>query len=148
MFSKLAGGALLCGLTLGLAGPALAQPAPPTGQAAPQAPESPPAPDSALTGRFTGFFTTVLAGHVPGGGISAEVRQGLTQQLLGQIDAAFAALGKFRELQFVRADTMAQYQRYHYLAVFEKGSQGVMFVLDSNNTIVGFFEDQQAPNPQ
>jgi hypothetical protein len=147
MLSKLAFAALLCGLTMTAAGPAYAQPAP-AGQPAPQAPESAPPPDSALTGRFTGFFTTVLGGHVPGGGISAQMRQGFTQQLLGQIDAAFAGLGKFRDLQFVRADTMTQYQRYHYLAVFEKGSQGVMFVVDSNNTIVGFFEDQSVPNPQ
>jgi hypothetical protein len=141
MLSKFAAAALLCGVALSAAAPVCAQPAPP-------APESAPAPDSALTGRFTSFFTTVLAGHVPGSGISAEMRQGFTQQLLGQIDAAFAGFGKFRQLQFEHADTMQQYQRYHYLAVFEKGSQGVMFVVDSNNTIVGFFEDQAAPNPQ
>ncbi|HEY6325725.1 MAG TPA: hypothetical protein VIW73_04310 [Candidatus Cybelea sp.] len=147
MLSKLAVAALFCALTLSAAGPASAQPAP-AGQPAPQAPESAPPPDSALTGRFNGFFTTVIAGRVPGSGISPQMRQGFTQQLLAQIDAAFAGLGKFRELQFVRSDTMAQYQRYHYLAVFEKGSQGVMFVMDSNNTIVGFFEDQSVPNPQ
>ncbi len=147
MLAKLAVAALLCGVTM-TAAPACAQPAPPAGQPTPPASESAPPPDAALTGRFTGFFTTVLAGHVPGSGISPEMRQGFTQQLLGQIDTAFAGLGKFRQLQFVRADTMAQYQRYHYLAVFEKGSQGVMFVLDSNKTIVGFFEDQSVPNPQ
>ncbi len=144
MLAKLVVAVLLCGLATSAAVPALAQPAPPT---APPAPESAP-PDSAMTAHFTTFFTQVLGGHVPSGNISPQVKAGFTQQLLGQIDAAFAGLGKFRQLQFVRADTMQQYQRYHYLAVFENGSRGIMFVVDSNGTIVGFFQDQAATNPQ
>ncbi len=144
MLSKLAVAALLCGFMLPAA-PAPAQPAPPAAQ---PATESAPPPSSATTARFTTFFTQVLAGHVPSGNISPRMREGFTSQLLAQIDGAFAGLGKFRQLQFVRADTMQQYQRYHYLAVFEQGSQGVMFVLDSGGTIVGFFQDQAAGNSQ
>ncbi len=155
MLSKLAAAALLCGLTMSAAAPVCGQPAPPTGQPAPPtgqpAPptlESAPAPDSALTGRLTSFFKTVLAGHVPASGISSQMRQGFTHELLAQIDGAFAGLGKFRQLQFVRADSMQRYRRYHYLAVFEQGSQRVMFVVDSNDTVVGFFNDEAPPNPQ
>jgi hypothetical protein len=39
---------------------------------------------------------------------------------------------------------MQGYERYHYLAVFEKGSRGFMFIVDSNGTIAGFFEDQNS----
>lgn len=137
MLSKLAVAVLLCGVTWGAAPPG-PSPAPTTEPAAPSA----PAPTSKQTADFTGFFTTVLAGHVPGGNISSQVRQGFTQQVLGQIDAAFAGDGKFRELQFVSADTMQQYLRYHYMAVFENGSQGIVFILDSDGTIVGFFQDK------
>ena len=143
MLRNLAAAALFCGLALSAA-PAFAQPAPQS----PPAPEAAPAPSSAMTGRFTTFFTQVLAGHVPSGGISEQMRQGFNQQLLAQIDGAFAGLGKFHQLQFVRADTMQGYQRYHYSAVFDKGSQGIMFVVDSSNTIVGFFQDQAQPSPQ
>lgn len=139
--------ALLCGLMLSATAPVCAQPAPPDAQSTPPQVKSAPAPDSAQTSRFTAFFKTVLAGHVPSG-ISSQMRQGFTQQLLAQIDGAFAGLGKFRQLQFVRADSMQQYRRYHYRADFEKGSQPIMFVIDSNNTIVGFFNDQPPPNPQ
>jgi len=143
MLSKLAI-ALLCAVTLSAA-PALAQPAPPTAE---PASNSAPAPSSAMTARFTTFFTQVVAGHVPSVSMSSQMRAGFTQQLLGQIDAAFAGLGKFRALQFVSADTMQQYTRYHYRATFEQGSQGIMFVLDSTGSIVGFFQDPSAGNPQ
>jgi hypothetical protein len=144
MLSKFAAVALLCGLTVSAPSPACAQPAPsPASSAEPATPPA-PAPTSKQTADFTSFFTTVLAGHVPGGNVTAQVRQGFTQQLLSQIDTAFAGLGKFRELQFVSADTMQQYLRYHYQAVFENGSQGIMFILDSNGTIVGFFQDKSA----
>lgn len=146
MLPKLAVTALLCVFTLSAGVPALAQPAPPSQQQ--QAPESAPPPSSATTARFTTFFTQVLAGHVPGENISPQMRAGFTSSLLAQVDGAFAGLGKFRQLEFVRADTMQQYQRYHYRAVFEQGSQGVMFVLDSSGTIVGFFQDQAAGSPQ
>ncbi len=151
MLSKLAVAVLFCGLATSAAVPALAQPAPPTASPAPTvepATQSAPAPTSKQTADFTSFFTQVLAGHVPSGNISPEVKSGFTQQLLGQLDAAFAGMGKFRELQFVSADTMQQYLRYHYSAVFENGSQGIMFVLDSNGTLVGFFQDRSAANPQ
>ncbi|HVR46110.1 MAG TPA: hypothetical protein VMT95_05685 [Candidatus Binatia bacterium] len=137
MLSKLAVAALLCGATFG-AVPSAPPPVPTSGPATPSA----PAPTSKQTADFTSFFTTVLAGHVPGGNISSQMRQGFTQQLLGQIAAAFAGEGKFRELQFVSADTIQQYLRYHYMAVFENGSQGIVFILDSNGTIVGFFQDK------
>jgi hypothetical protein len=145
MLSKLAAVVLLCGLATTVAVPVLAQGAPPT---PPPAPAAAPPPSSATTGHFTSFFTQILAGHAPGGNVSSAVRSGLTQDVIAKVDAAFASLGKFRELQFVSADTMQQYQRYHYRAVFEQGSQGVMFVIDSNGTIVGFFQDPSAASPQ
>jgi hypothetical protein len=133
MLEKLATAVLLVGLAFSLASPAVAdqstlQPAPP--------------PDSALTARFTVFLTDVLAGRVPTTGLSEPLKAGLTPDVLSQIDRAFASLGLFQKLEFVREDTMPGYQRYHYVAVFNRGTQGVMFVTDSSGAIAGFFKDQ------
>ena len=97
-------------------------------------------PDSALTARFTTFLTDVLAGHLPATGVSDAVKSGFTPDLLAQVDSSFAALGVFQNLQYVSQDTMQGYQRYHYVAVFDKGTQPLLFVLDSNGDIAGFFK--------
>jgi hypothetical protein len=120
---------------------ALAQPAAAVAQADQPTNSTASAPDSALTSRFTAFFKQVLAGHAPGGNISPQMKSGLTPQLISQIDGAFASYGTFRRLDFVHQDSLQGYQRYHYTAVFDKGSQGLMFVVDSNGTIAGFFQD-------
>jgi len=99
------------------------------------------APDSALTARFTGFLTDLLAARLPPTGISASLKTGLTPDLIAQVDRGLAPLGAFQSLQFVRADTAQGYHRYHYNAVFAKGSQPLMFVLDTNGDIAGFFKD-------
>lgn len=100
------------------------------------------APSSALTARFTAFLSDVLAGHLPATGLSDAMKTGFTPQLISQVDAMFAALGSFQRLQFVRQDAVGAYQRYHYVAVFDKGSQPLMFVLDTNGNIAGFSKDQ------
>ncbi|MBV8725484.1 MAG: hypothetical protein JO078_07695 [Candidatus Eremiobacteraeota bacterium] len=136
-------------LTLTLNAPALAaqQPpppgAPPPGAAPAAAPSSSPQPppDPALTARFSNFLTQVLAGKMPSSNVSDEVKHGLTPQLLGQIRGSFASLGHFHRLEFVRQDSVQQYRQYHYRAVFDNGSQGVMFVVDSSGLIAGFFQD-------
>lgn len=96
-------------------------------------------PSGPPTASFTSFMTDVLAGRVPSN-ISETMRSqsdGLTQ-----VRDAFAQFGTFKRLQFVREDSLQDYHRYHYNAVFTKSTQHVVFVTDSNGTIVGFFEDQ------
>lgn len=118
--------------------------APPAGAAvpAPTPSSSPqPPPDPALTARFSSFLAQVLAGKMPSSNVSDEVKHGLTPQLLGQIRGSFASLGHFHRLEFVRQDSVQQYRQYHYRAVFDNGSQGVMFVVDSSGLIAGFFQD-------
>jgi hypothetical protein len=100
------------------------------------------APPSALTAQLTAFLTDVLAGRLPATGISDQMKSALTPALIAQIGGAFAPLGKFQKLQFVRQDTVQGYQRYHYVAVFDKGTQGLIFVVDSNGNIAGFSKDQ------
>ncbi len=102
----------------------------------------PAAPSTALTARFTAFLTDVLAGHLPATGLSDAMKAGFTPQLISQVDGSFTPLGSFQKLQFVRQDTLDGYQRYHYVAVFDKGSQPLLFVLDSSGNIAGFFKDQ------
>lgn len=138
MFSKFLMAVVLAGLAIPLAPPAAAQEPPATAQPAPP-------PNSALTARFTSFFKNVLAGHTPSSGVTDQVKQGLTPDLLAQIDGTFASLGKFKKLQFVRQDSGQGYQRYHYTAMFDNGTQDVLFVLDSNGLIAGFFKDSAAP---
>ncbi len=100
------------------------------------------APSTALTARFTAFLTDVLAGRVPATGLTDAMKTGLTPQLLSQIDGSFAPLGAFQRLQFVRQDTLEGYQRYHYVAIFAKGTQPLMFVLEAGGNVAGFFKDQ------
>jgi hypothetical protein len=100
------------------------------------------APPSALSAQFTAFLTDVLAGRLPASGISDQMKSALTPAVIAQVGGSFAPLGKFQKLQFVRQDTVQGYQRYHYVAVFDKGTQGLMFVVDSNGNIAGFFKDQ------
>jgi hypothetical protein len=99
------------------------------------------APSPALTARFTGFLTDVLAGRLPATGVSDAVRSGFTQQLFAQVDGMFAPLGAFQKLQYVSQDTVEGYQRYHYVAVFAKGTQPLLFVLDAKGDIAGFFKE-------
>lgn len=127
--------------------PAAAQSPAPAAQspAAPAAQSPAPtgaAPDAALTARFSNFLTTILAGKVPATGVSDKIKTGLTPQLLTTIDGALAPLGAFQSLQFVRQNTVQGFQVYHYNAVFAKGNQPMVFVLDSDSNIAGFFKDQ------
>ena len=132
MIRKLARASLLLALLSCIALPVTAQ-EPAGGTVAP--------PDSALTARFSSFFGAVASGHVPGGNLTPQVKSGLTQQLIAQIDSGFSSLGHFHRLEFVSADSMQGYARYHYRAVFDNGAQGVMFITDSSGAIAGFFED-------
>jgi hypothetical protein len=132
MLQKCAAAALLFALALPVAAAAQAdQPMNATASA----------PGSAMTSRFTAFFKQVLAGHAPSGDVTPQVKSGLTPQLIAQIDSAFTTFGTFRRLDFLRQDSLQGYERYHYTAVFDKGSQGVMFVVDSTGAIAGFFQD-------
>lgn len=95
-----------------------------------------------LTETFSSFFTDVLAGRVPSASMSATMRSGLTPSMMSQIRSSFASLGAFVRLRFVKHDTNQGYQGYHYSAMFQNGSQPIVFVTDSSGTIVGFFQDQ------
>lgn len=99
------------------------------------------APDQTLTARFTAFFADVLAGRVPSTNLTPEMKAGLTSGLLSQLAAFYATFGTFEKLEFVGQDTVQGYERYHYTATFDKGTQGVMFVTDTNGAIAGFFKD-------
>jgi hypothetical protein len=133
MLHKFSAIALLCGVGASLAAPALAQTAP-------------PAPPAGVTAGFTTFLSDVLSNRVPPN-ISTTI-QAQASQMDTAIKGAFASLGAFRRLAFVRQESMQGYHRYHYTAQFEKGSQGVVFVTDSSGTIVGFFVDQPAQQQQ
>lgn len=108
----------------------------------PSAAPTPAAPDAALTARFASFVSGVLAGQLPGTGISDAVKKGFTPALMSQVKTAFAPLGDFRSLQFTREESVQGYQRFHYVAIFEKGTQAVTFVIDSAQNIAGFFTDE------
>ncbi|HVA26887.1 MAG TPA: hypothetical protein VNF68_01840 [Candidatus Baltobacteraceae bacterium] len=97
--------------------------------------------DPAKTARFETFFQTVLADKVPTANLSDAMKQGLTPTAVSQIRAGYASLGTFEKLQYLGEDTAQGYQRYHYAAIFSKGKQAVMFVLDSNGDLAGFFNE-------
>jgi hypothetical protein len=130
MVHKIAAILILSGFASALALPAAAQ----------QSPSSQTAPSAATTASFSTFLTDVLAGRLPPD--VSESMKSQSSQMLAQIKTAFAALGRFRHLEFAREDSMQGYSRYHYTALFEKGSQKLIFVTDSHGTIVGFGPDQ------
>ncbi|HZZ01238.1 MAG TPA: hypothetical protein VFE36_16875 [Candidatus Baltobacteraceae bacterium] len=104
-----------------------------------------PAPnteDPAKTTRFEAFFGDILAGRGPTEGLSVEMKQGLTPELISEIDATVAPFGKFQKLAFVSEDSVQGYDRYHYTAIFEDGKPNYLFVLDSTGNIAGFFRDE------
>jgi Protein of unknown function (DUF3887) len=107
---------------------------------------APPAPavtaDPALTTRFTTFFSGVLAGSLPASGVTDAMKTAFTPDAMNQLKNQLAPLGAFQKLQFSREDSVQGYTRYHYVAVFDKGTFPVIFVIDSNANIAGFFADQ------
>ena len=99
-------------------------------------------PEPSLTARFATFIATVLAGQLPASGITDTMKTAFTPAIVEQVKTNFAPLGSFQRLQFTREDGAAGFQRFHYIAIFDKGTQAVIFVLDSNQNIAGFFADQ------
>lgn len=97
------------------------------------------APSSAVTKNLTAFLADVLAGHTPSH-ISSTMQQ-QSAQLISGVKQTLGTLGTFHRLDYVREESMQGYHRYHYRAVFEKGTRGLAFITDSNGTVVGFEED-------
>ena len=121
---------VLCAGSLAMAAPASAQ----------------SAPSSAITERFSAFLTDVLAGRVPPH--VSSTMQSQSSQLISGVKATLGTLGTFRRLEYLRQESMQGYHRYHYRAVFDKGTRGLAWVTDSSGTVVGFFEDPTAtPTP-
>jgi hypothetical protein len=110
--------------------------------AGPPAPSATAAPDAALTSRFAAFLTDVLAGKLPATGVTKEMAAAFTPEIIGQVQSNLSPLGAFKQLQFVSKANVQGYQRFHYTGVFAKGSLPLLFVVDSNGNIAGFFADQ------
>ena len=103
------------------------------------------APSGPPTASFTTFITDIIAGRIP-----TNISENMNSQSEGLSRArqAFAQLGTFKRLQFVREDNMQGYRRYHYTAIFQKSSLHLVFVTDEEGTIVGFFPDQSGQQQQ
>lgn len=121
---------------------ALATPQSVVAQVSPAPAPAASAPAAALTARFADFLTDVLAGKLPATGISERMKTAFSPDLISQIDSNLAPLGTFQKLEFVGQDSQQGFTRYHYTAVFLKGAQPFMFVLNSNSDIAGFFKDE------
>jgi hypothetical protein len=138
MFKRLAVLSLFFMLSLGVA-VAAQQPAPDAPAQSGSTTSSVP-PSGAVTSRFTTFLSQILSGKTPSGNVSEKLRTGLTPQLVAQLRGSVASFGTFRRLEFVSRDTIQNYDRYRYTAVFDNGKQGFLFVTDSSGQLVGFFE--------
>ena len=95
--------------------------------------------DTALTQRFTAFFTSLLSGKVTTDGLSDAMVGALKPAVVAQLGQYFGKVGSFQRLQYAGEDSLQGYRRYHYNAVFGAGSQPVTFVLNSAGKIDGFF---------
>jgi hypothetical protein len=144
MFKRLAVLSLFFTLSLPLA--AIAAQQEPAQQPPPDAPAqgasatSSVPPSGAVTARFSTFLSQVLSGKTPSGNVSEKLKTGLTPQLVAQLRGSVASYGTFRRLEFLSRDTIQNYDRYRYVAVFDSGKQGFLFVTDSSGQLVGFFE--------
>ena len=121
---------------------ALAMPQVAFAQASPSPAPAASASESAMTARFTEFLTDVIAGKLPPTGISEMMKTKFTPDLVAQVDKNLAPLGAFQGIKFVRQDSAQGYQQYHYVATFAKGTLPLLFVVDSDGNIAGFFKDQ------
>lgn len=97
-------------------------------------------PSGAVTARFSTFLSQVLSGKTPSGNVSDKLKTGLTPQLVAQLRGSLSSYGTFRRLEFLSRDTIQNYDRYRYVAIFDNGKQGFLFVTDSSGQLVGFFE--------
>jgi hypothetical protein len=97
--------------------------------------------DPAKTVRFEAFFRDILADRVPDQNLSDQMNLALTPTRVSEICAFYTRLGKFQHLQFLGTDKVQGYDRYHYAAIFAGGKQAVMFVLDSQGKLSGFFNE-------
>ncbi|MGA8575565.1 MAG: DUF3887 domain-containing protein [Candidatus Cybelea sp.] len=129
-------------IAIALALTTLAAPQYAIAQASPAPAPAASAPDSALTARFSAFLTDVLAGKLPSSGISETMKSKFTPDLISQVDNNLSPLGAFQSLQFVRKDNTQGFAQYHYVATFAKGTVPLIFVLDSDGNIAGFFKEQ------
>lgn len=107
-----------------------------------QVPAAAATPDAAVTARFSTFMTDVLAGRLPATGVTDTMKTAFTQSAMDEVKTMYAPLGAFQRLEFTREDSVQGYHRFHYIAIFDKGTQPVIFVIDSNQNIAGFFADQ------
>lgn len=94
-----------------------------------------------LTARFTSFFADVLAGRTPTQDLTDKMQSALSPAVLSQLQQFYGTLGTFQKLSFKDQDSIQGFRRYHYLAIFQNGSPGVMFVIDSDDKIAGFFNE-------
>jgi len=97
--------------------------------------------DSAKTARFAAFFSDILADRVPDQNLTDKMTAALTPARVSEICALYTHFGKFQHLQFLGTDSLQGYDRYHYAAIFAGGKQAVLFVLDSQSKIAGFFNE-------
>lgn len=121
---------------------ALAMPQSAFAQGSPSPAPAASAAESTMTARFTEFLTDVIAGKLPATGLSQMMKTKFTPDLVAQVDKNLAPLGAFQSLKYVRQDSAQGYQQYHYVASFANGTLPLLFVVDSDGNIAGFFKDQ------
>lgn len=96
----------------------------------------------ALTQRFTSFLNTMIHGQAPpANDLSPEMARALSQAAVSSIARQIASMGTFEKLEYVSADSNGPYRRYHYRAKFSSGVQPMVFVLDANQKLAGFFNE-------
>ena len=104
-------------------------------------PSAAPTPELALVQQFEAFFNDVLAGQTPTQNLTSQMRSAMTPAALAPVKEYYASLGTLTQMQYLSTDQAGGFTRYHFLATFSNGSQKVMFVLDQDGEITGFFDE-------
>ena len=95
--------------------------------------------DPAKTAMFTTFTRDLLKGRVDGANIDIAMKAALTPTEVAHIQARFAQDGTFIGLRFLGDDKIEVFRRYHYAGQFSVHTVPLIFVLDGNGKIAGFF---------
>lgn len=97
--------------------------------------------DPAKTQRFTTFLQGILAGKLAERDLTEAMKTALTPEHIAEIRQQYRANGALKGLRFLGQDQLEGFDRYHYVATFDQGTQGMIFVLDSGGRLAGFFNE-------
>jgi hypothetical protein len=95
--------------------------------------------DKHLTKRFSQFLGRVLACDLDIDGVCDRITKALTPDVVDRIRDCLIGDGTLGTLQLVSVDHIGSYTRYHYKVLPKTKTAQVVFLLEEESCICGFF---------